>query len=131
MAEPYGPDMMIYNVLSAGGTNPGGERFGGRNYRVDLSKVECMCNVPQITHMPCSHMVAACRARGIEHKSPSYMSRWYRKENTLMVWQTAYEPYMDPTQWPQYNGFEYWPDPTLKKDTVGRRKRKRLRGVTP
>ena len=24
----------------------GGERFGGRTYRVDLEKVECSCNVP-------------------------------------------------------------------------------------
>jgi hypothetical protein len=33
-----------------GGTSIGGERYGGRNYRVDLDKVECSCNVPQIMH---------------------------------------------------------------------------------
>jgi hypothetical protein len=28
--------------------------YGGQNYRVDLDKVECSCNVPQIMHAPLS-----------------------------------------------------------------------------
>ena len=51
-AEPYGPRRHIFSVWSKGGTSLGGEHYGGRNYRVDLEKVECSCNIPQIMHAP-------------------------------------------------------------------------------
>ena len=38
-AEPYGPRRHIFSVRGKGGTSLGGERYGGRNYRVDLEKV--------------------------------------------------------------------------------------------
>jgi hypothetical protein len=44
--EPYGPTKDIYNIRGKGGTALGGGQYGGRNYRVDLAKVECSCNVP-------------------------------------------------------------------------------------
>jgi hypothetical protein len=66
IGEPYGPHRHIYSVRGLGGTSMGGERYGGRNYRVDLDKVECSCNVPQIMHAPCSHMVTTCRMRGYD-----------------------------------------------------------------
>jgi hypothetical protein len=46
IGEPYGPHRHIYSVRGLGGTSMGGERYGGRNYHVDLDKVECSCNVP-------------------------------------------------------------------------------------
>jgi hypothetical protein len=46
IGEPYGPHKHIYSVRGLGGTSMGGERYGGRNYRVDLDIVECSCNVP-------------------------------------------------------------------------------------
>jgi hypothetical protein len=51
----------------------GGERFGGRNYREDLERVECTCNIPQIMHAPRSHTIATCRARGLYYTGPAYM----------------------------------------------------------
>ena len=45
-AELYGPQQHVFSVRRKGGTSLGGERYGGRNYRVDLEKVECSCNVP-------------------------------------------------------------------------------------
>jgi hypothetical protein len=44
-AEPYGPSRHAFSVRGKGGTSLGGERYGGRNYQVDLDKVECTCNV--------------------------------------------------------------------------------------
>jgi hypothetical protein len=46
IGKPYRPHRNIYSVPRLGGTSMGGERYGGRNYRVDLDKVECSCNVP-------------------------------------------------------------------------------------
>ena len=40
----------------------------------------------------------------------------------------SFEPYLDPTQWPPYNGYDYVPHPNLMKVGKGRRKKKRLKG---
>jgi hypothetical protein len=45
VGEAYGPSRLVYNIRLAGGTNPGGEKYDGRNYRVDLDKAECSCNI--------------------------------------------------------------------------------------
>jgi hypothetical protein len=57
LGEAFGPSRLVYNIRSAGGTNLGSEKYGGRNYRVDLHKVECSCNIPQLFHVPCSHVI--------------------------------------------------------------------------
>ena len=48
--------------------------------------------------------------------------------NTLKVWESSFEPYLDPIRWPQYYRLDYVPDLDLLK-TKGIRKKKRLRGV--
>ena len=40
----------------------------------------------------------------------------------------SFEPYLDPTQWPPYNGYDYMPHPDLMKVGKDRRKKKRLKG---
>jgi hypothetical protein len=45
------------------------------------------------------------------------------------VWESSFEPYLDPTQWPEYYGLDYVPDLDLLKTKKGRRKKKRLIGV--
>uniref|UniRef100_K3XQZ9 SWIM-type domain-containing protein n=1 Tax=Setaria italica TaxID=4555 RepID=K3XQZ9_SETIT len=77
LEEPYGPERMVYSIRSYGTTNIGGESHGGRHYRVDLHEVSCTCNVPQLLHLPCSHFITACKARGLNYESPLYMSPLY------------------------------------------------------
>jgi hypothetical protein len=48
VGEAFGASRLVYNIRLAGGTNPGGKKYGGRNYRVDLEKAECSCNIPQL-----------------------------------------------------------------------------------
>ena len=98
VGEAYGRDRLVFSVRARGGTNLGGERFGGRTYRVDLEKVECSCNVPQIMHAPCSHMITSCRLRGFDHTVEPYMSPLYLRANTLNVWEKSFEPYLDESQ---------------------------------
>jgi hypothetical protein len=57
VGDSYGPSRLVYNIYSAGVTTLGGERHGGRNYKVDLEKVECSCNIPQLFHAP-AHMLS-------------------------------------------------------------------------
>jgi hypothetical protein len=66
-AQPYGPDRMIYSVRGSSTTNVGGESHGGRHYRVDLRADTFTCNGPQLLHLPCSHMMTTCNARGLDY----------------------------------------------------------------
>ena len=93
-----------------------------------FEKVECSCNVPHIMHAPCSHMITACRVRGYNYEDLPYMSPLYLHSNTVSIWEMSFEPYLDPTQWPSYNGYDYVPHPDLRKVGKGRRKKKRLKG---
>ena len=45
-AEPYGPRRRIFSVWGKGGTSLGGERYGERNYRVDLEKTRVQLQYP-------------------------------------------------------------------------------------
>jgi hypothetical protein len=95
IGEPYEPHRHIYSVRGLGGTSMGGERYGGRNYRVDLEKVECSCNVPQIMHAPCSHMITAYKMRRYDYLALPYMSPLFLRSNTARVWEKSFEPYLD------------------------------------
>jgi hypothetical protein len=57
------------------------------------------------------------------------MSPFYLISNTLKVWESSFEPYLDPTQWLEYYGLDYVPDLDLLKTKKGRRKKKWLRGL--
>jgi hypothetical protein len=123
VGEAFGPSRLVYNIRSTGGTNPGGEKYGGINYRVDLDKGECSCNIPQLLHVPCSHVIIACRCWGLDHKSEKFMSPFYLMSNTLKLWESSFEPYLDLTQWLQYYRLDYVSDPDLLKTKKGRRKK--------
>jgi len=74
------------------------------------------------------HIITACRARGFCFKSPTYLSPYYARSNTIKIWEASFEPYLDPSQWPEYEGVEYVPDASLLKPKKGRRRKKRLKG---
>uniref|UniRef100_K3YXR9 SWIM-type domain-containing protein n=1 Tax=Setaria italica TaxID=4555 RepID=K3YXR9_SETIT len=128
LAEPYGPERMVYSIRSYGTTNIGGESHGGRHYRVDLNEVSCTCNVPQLLHLPCSHFITACKERGLNYESPLYMSPLYSREHTIKIWESNFQPYLDPSQWLAYEGVGYVPNPNLMRNKVGRRQKKRFTG---
>jgi hypothetical protein len=129
VGEAFGPSRLVYNIRSTRRMYPGGEKYAGRNYMVDLEKAECSCNIPQLLHVPCLHVIIACRCRGLDHESEKFMSPFYLMLNTLKVWESSFKPYLDLTQCPEYYGLDYVPDPDLLKTKKGRRKKKRLRGV--
>ena len=56
------------------------------------------------------------------------MSPLYPRSNTISIWERSFEPYLDPTQWPPYHGYDNVPNPDLMKVGKGRRKKKRLKG---
>ena len=124
-AEEYDPVKHIYSVKAAGGTSIGGERYGGRNHRVNLTEGDCTCMVPTLLHVPCSHVITACRVRGVSHLT--FIASEFSKQATIQTWEKRFEPYLDPSHWPPYVGEEYIPDVNMMNKLRGRRKRKRLR----
>lgn len=128
LGRPFSPERMIYEVRGAGGTNIGGESHGGRKYKVDIRTGECTCMTPQLLHMPCFHLVTACMSRGISSTSPTYLSPFYARSNTIKVWESSFEPYLDPSHWPESMGLEYVPDSELLKPKKGRKQKKPLKG---
>jgi hypothetical protein len=72
--------------------------------------------------------MTACNARGLEYVNLMYMSPLFFREHIIKISESSFEPYLDPSQWPEYDGPEYVPLPSLKKMKKGRRKKKRLKG---
>jgi hypothetical protein len=67
-------------------------------------------------------MIAACNVRGVSWLSPTYTTEIYSKNTILKTWAARFEPILDETQWPEYNGPDYDPYDEKKK-CVGRRKK--------
>lgn len=125
-ADGYHHTLHIYVVRAAGRISIGGERHGGQNNKVNLTTRDCTCMVPTLMHVPCSHIIMACHARGVNHLSATFISDLFWKQATLKIWEKRFDPYLDPSHWPQYDGEEYIPDIDLRNKQRGRRKRKRL-----
>jgi hypothetical protein len=72
--------------------------------------------------------MTSCKARGLDYENAMHMSSLFWKEHTIKIWESTFEPYLDPSQWPEYDGPEYVPLPSLKKMKKGRRQKKGLKG---
>jgi hypothetical protein len=55
------------------------------------------------------------------------MSPYYSMFVELKTWEPRFEPLLEPSQWPEYDGMDYVPNVTLQKIWKGRRKKKRFR----
>ena len=66
VGEASRPSRLVYNIRSTGGINPGGEKYGGRNYWLNLEKAKCSYNIPQLLHVPCSHVITSWK---LDHES--------------------------------------------------------------
>jgi hypothetical protein len=89
---------LVYEVKSSSWTNIGGEVSEGCIFRVEIGcVVSCTCMVPTLLHLPCSHVITACRMRCVLHEGSNYMSSYYSlsaKENT---WEARFESLLDPS----------------------------------
>jgi hypothetical protein len=58
----FDPAKLVYKVKSSSQTSVGGEVSGGLIFRVEIgTPVSCMCMTPILLHLPCSHVITACR----------------------------------------------------------------------
>lgn len=115
-----------YEVTEQGGVTEGGVQWGGRHYTVVATANTCTCQYPELHHMPCSHMFTVCRLRRMDAEAPPRIC--FEASNVALqrTYSPRFEPYLDPTQWPSYDGEVFVPDLSKMIVTPGRRRTKRF-----
>ena len=85
----------------------------------------CSCQKPQLTGIPCSHLLAACANAGID--SNQYVTGWHDARNFMATWAPEFAPFDDYEEWPRNPGLTLVPHPALYGVKKGRRQRIRIR----
>jgi hypothetical protein len=123
----FDPVKLVYEVKSSSRMNVGGEVSGGRIFREEIGDVvSCTCLTPTLLHLLCSHVIIVCRMQHVLHEGSNYMSPYYSLCAEEKTWEARFEPLLNPSQWPVYEGQEYEPDVAMQKMRKGRRKKKRF-----
>jgi hypothetical protein len=78
VAVLFDPTKLVYEVKSSSRMNVGGEISGGRIFRVEIDDVvSCTYMTPTLLHLPCSHVITACRMRHVLHEGSNHMSSYH------------------------------------------------------
>jgi hypothetical protein len=117
--------MLVCKVKSSSRTNVGGEVSGGRIFRVEIDNVvSCTFMTPTLLHIPYSHVITVCHMWRVLYEGSNYMSPYYSLCAEKKTWEVRFEPLLDPSQWPVYEGQDYVPDVAMWKMWKGRQKKK-------
>ncbi|XP_056690902.1 uncharacterized protein [Spinacia oleracea] len=112
----------IYQVTTGRGDRA--DRKGGHSHTVNFSLKTCTCNKLQIYKIPCSHVLACCRAYSL---SPSqFIDPYFTSGEYVGTYNARFFPIPDKDYWSPYNGPKVVAD-TDQKRTKGRPPSKRLR----
>ena len=87
------------------------------------NQCECACRKPQLTGIPCSHILAVCRIRNFN--AENFVHDLYSVNKLAETWSGQFHPFENQCEWPTYRGPTIVPDRSLIK--LGRRKHKRNR----
>jgi hypothetical protein len=105
VAVLFDPARLVYEVKSSIRTNVGSEISGGRIFRVEIDDVvSCTCMTPTLLHLPCSHVITACRMRHVLHEGSNQISPYYSLSAEEKTWTSRFESLLDPSQWVVYGG---------------------------
>ena len=108
-------------------------RKGGNTHVLCLAQRQCSCGKFDAIKIPCSHVLAACMAAGIDYTS--YIDPVYELETTLKCYTSEFQPLGDETFWPTFPGDDgriLIPDPDTKrkKGKPARRRRNEMDAST-
>ena len=100
---------------------------GGRKHEVLLNVPggKCSCQKPQLTGIPCSHLLAACANVGVD--SNQYVVPWHKMEHYSATWSPNFAPFGNPDTWPRHEGPTLIPDAQMYVVKKGRRQKIRIR----
>ncbi|KAJ4809963.1 MuDR family transposase [Rhynchospora pubera] len=92
---------------------------GGVKHVVRLDQRSCDCQKPQLTGIPCSHMLAICAFGSFDISQ--FVDEAYSVGRLLATWVLQLHAFGSSEDWPEYTGIVYEPNGHNKKR--GRRKR--------
>jgi MULE transposase domain/SWIM zinc finger len=92
---------------------------GGVKHIVRLDQRSCDCQKPQLTGIPCSHILAVCTFGSLN--SDQFVDEVYSVRRLLATWALQLHSFGNSEDWPEYTGVVYEPNVSNKKR--GRRKR--------
>jgi hypothetical protein len=80
-----------HEVYFQAGTTSDGESQESRKHVVVLNELSCTCGAPRQYHFPCSHVIAAARARNfdIERRIPPE----FTVDKLVLTWSPRFIPY--------------------------------------
>ncbi|WVZ24129.1 hypothetical protein V8G54_002673 [Vigna mungo] len=104
--------------------NPREIRPAGK-FVVRLYERWCDCGKFQKIHLPCSHVLVACKHA--HHDFNIYISPYYRLDVIMKVYNNLFGELRHEEYWPPYQGTEIWPHPATKRNGKGRPKSSRIR----
>ena len=94
-------------------------------YRVlvkNQSEVECSCQKPQLTGIPCVHVLSVCRLRN--YNENTFVNPYYSISTQIHSWSGQFHVYDNQNEWPRYDGAILVPEQRLIK--LGRRRHNRV-----
>jgi len=131
---PFGHVHGEYQVVSQGEKVPFGLEAGRLTYtyqdymyRVIIAsetEVECTCQKPHLTKIPCVHVMSVCSLRHFNVNS--FVSTYYSIDTLINTWSGLFHVYGNQCEWPTYTGSIIVPEQRLI--TVGRRRHNRIPG---
>jgi len=92
---------------------------------VRLDERWCDCGKFQKLHLPCSHVIAACKHA--HHDFSMYISPHYRLDVIVKVYDNLFGELRHEEYWPPYQGPQVWPHHATKRTEKGRPKSSRIR----
>jgi hypothetical protein len=81
---------------------------------------------PTLLHLPCSHVITVGHMQHVLHEGSNYISSYYSLSVEEKTWEPRFEPLLDPSQWPLYDGMDYVPDVAMRMMRKGRWKKNRF-----
>jgi hypothetical protein len=94
-------------------------------YEVELAMMgisNCWCQKPQLTGIPCDHLLAVCSFRRLDYTQ--YVNPYYIIQYYINTWSGHWRSYGNKQDWPMYNGPVIRPDPV--KINKGKRRKIRI-----
>ena len=87
-------------------------------FRVMLQSQTCDCGEYQAKHLPCSHVMAACKSINVDPMN--YVPSLFTLDNILHVYENSFGLLPHELRWQEYEGHEWVPDPRKKRSAKGR-----------
>ena len=90
-------------------------------------EAKCTCNKPKLEHIPCSHVLAACKELG-GNDGGHYVSWFYTTEALRNTWRPKMHSYAVGSSHKTIEGPNWAPYPATKRTEPGRRRSHRIHG---